>query len=69
MEPKVANMDRFHCSRLFSGSVSTVEVISVEYVGRIIKITPVSNCYTVKKFIRLGGKVPCILGMYTGSSS
>lgn len=53
----------FHCSR-FIGSVSTVESVSVEYVVRIIKITPVSNCCTVKKFLGLEGKITQILGMY-----
>lgn len=53
----------FHCSR-FSGHVSTVESVSVEYVVRIIKITPVPNYCTVKKFIGLEGKVTQILGVY-----
>jgi len=53
----------FDCSR-FSGSVSNVEPVSVEYVVRIIKITLMSNCCTVKMFIGREGKVTQILGMY-----
>jgi len=44
--------------------VSTVESVSVEYVVEIIKITPVSNCCTVKKFIGLEGKVTQIPSLY-----
>lgn len=62
MESEVANR-WFHCSR-FSGSVSNVESVSVEYVVRIIKITPMSNCCTVKMFIGCEGKVTQILSMY-----